>query len=123
MTQPQRPSLKAPVSLIPTVVRHSGHYRRDRIAAADMISIDDASKLTGTNRATINAWIKRGGAIGIENLRQGFKLPQWQFGPLIFPLIESLAKCLRTNDGWQLLDFLETSSPSLNGLTPRAAIE
>lgn len=88
-----------------------------------MISTNDAAELTGTNRVTINAWIKRGRVIGVEHLRRGFKLPQWQFEPSIFPLIQPIAHSLGTNDGWQHLDFLETPSPSLDGLTPRSAIE
>ena len=123
MTQRLTPSLYATASLTTAVMRLGGQYRRDRIAAADMISIDDASKLTGTDRVTINIWIKRGRVIGVTNLRRGFRLPQWQFEPLILPLIEPIAKSLGTNDGWQLLGFLETASSSLNGLTPRAAIE
>jgi hypothetical protein len=113
----------APPFQTAALLRSGAQYRRDRIEAADMISTDEASELTGTNRVTINAWIKRGRVIGVEHLRRGFKLPQWQFEPVIFPLIQPIAKCLGTNDGWQLLDFLETSSPSLDGLTPRSAIE
>lgn len=123
MPQTKRPGLYAPASLTTAFVRRGGDYRRGRIAAADMISTDDASKLTGTNRVTINAWIKRGCVIGVENVRQEFKLPQWQFEPLILQLVEPIANCLGTNDGWQLPKFFETPSPSLNGLTPRAAIE
>ncbi|OUM00039.1 hypothetical protein [Variovorax sp. JS1663] len=113
----------APASQTAALLRSGAQYRRDRIAAADMISTDDASELTGTNRVTINAWIKRGRVIGVEHLRRGYKLPQWQFEPVIFPLIQPIAECLGTTDGWQLLDFLETPSPSLDGLTPRSAIE
>ena len=113
----------APASQTAALLRSGAQYRRSRIEAADMISTDEASELTGTNRVTINAWIKRGRAIGVEHLRRGYKLPQWQFEPEIFPLIQPIAKCLGTNEGWQLLDFLETPSPSLDGLTPRSALE
>lgn len=88
-----------------------------------MITADEAAKRTGTSHVTINAWIKAGRCIGVSNLRRGFKLPSWQFEPEILPLLQSLAECLDTHDGWQLLSFLETPLIALNGTTPRIALE
>jgi hypothetical protein len=103
---------------------HSGaQYRRERMDAADMITTDQAAELAGTSRVTINAWVKSGRCVGVSNLRRGLKLPRWQFEPAIFPLLQPIAKSLGRNDGWQILAFLETPVTSLDGLTPRAAIE
>lgn len=88
-----------------------------------MITTDEAAKLVGISRETINAWIKAGRCIGVSNLRRGFKLPSWQFEPEIWQLLQSLAQCLGTHDGWQLLSFLETPSMALDGATPRVALE
>jgi hypothetical protein len=105
------------------VLRSGVQYRRDRMDAADMISTDDAAALAGTTRVTVNAWIKSGRCIGVSNLRRGFKLPRWQFEPALWPALQPLAKSLGTNDGWQLLAFLESPATALDGKTPRAALE
>ena len=105
------------------VLRSGAHYRRDRMEAADMITTDEAAALLGTSRVTIVAWIKNARCIGVTNLRRGFKLPRWQFEPLVSPVLQPLAKSLGTHDGWQLLSFLETPSMALDGQTPRAALE
>lgn len=105
------------------VLRSGAQYRRDRMEAADMITTDEAANLAGTSRVTINAWIKAGRCIGVSNLRRGFKLPRWQFEPTVWPLLQPLAKCLGTSDGWQVLSFLETPSMALDGQTPRTALE
>ncbi|WP_235580952.1 helix-turn-helix transcriptional regulator [Pseudorhodoferax sp. Leaf265] len=89
----------------------------------DMITMDEAAKRAGMSRVTINAWIKAGRCIGVSNLRRGFKLPSWQFEPEIWPLLQPLAECLGTHDGWRLLSFLETPLMALNGTTPRIALE
>lgn len=105
------------------VMRSGAQYRRDRMEAADMITTDEAAALSGTSRVTVVTWIKNGRCIGVSNLRRGFKLPRWQFEPLVSPVLQPLAKSLGTTDGWQLLSFLESPSMALNGQTPRAALE
>ena len=105
------------------ILRSGAQYRRERMDAADMISTDEAADLAGTTRVTVNAWIKAGRCIGVAHLRRGFKLPRWQFEPTIWPVLLPLAKVLGTNDGWQLLSFLESSATALDGQTPRAALE
>lgn len=105
------------------LIRSGAQFRRDRIKAADMITTHQAAKLAGTSGVTIDAWVKAGRCIGVSHLRGGFKLPSWQFEAGIWPLLQPLAKCLGTNDGWQLLSFLETPSAALDGLTPRMALE
>lgn len=93
------------------------------MAAADMVTTDEAAKLVGTSPVTITDWIKAGRCIGVSNLRRGFKLPSWQFQPAILPLLQPLAECLGTRDGWRLLSFMEMPSMALNGTTPRMALE
>ena len=105
------------------LLRSGAQYRRDRMDAADMITTDEAAELAGTTRVTINAWIKAGRCIGMAHLRRGLKLPRWQFEPAVWPVLQPLAKALGTTDGWQLLAFLESPAPALDGQTPRAALE
>lgn len=105
------------------VLRSGAQYRRERMDATDMISTDEAAALAGTTRVTVNAWIKAGRCIGVAHLRRGFKLPRWQFEPAVWPVLHPLAKALGSSDGWQLLSFLESPAPSLDGQTPRAALE
>ena len=105
------------------LLRSGAQYRRERMDAADMITTDDAAELAGTTRVTVNAWIKAGRCIGVAHLRRGFKLPRWQFESAVWLVLVPLVKALGTNDGWQLLSFLESPAPSLDGQTPRAALE
>jgi len=105
------------------LLRSGAAYRRERMQAADMITTDEAAELAGTSRVTINTWIKAGRCIGVSHLRRGFKLPRWQFEPFVFPYLQPLSQALGTTDGWQLLAFLESPFPALDGLTPRVALE
>ena len=105
-------------------LRRSGaRYRRDRMAATDMVTPDEATELAGTSRDTLDDWIKSGRCIGLADLHRGIKLPRWQFEPSVWPALQPLAKVLGASDGWQLLSFLESSAPALEGRTPRAALE
>lgn len=97
--------------------------RMARLDANDMLSTDMAADLVGTTPATINAWIAKGRAIGLTQPRRGFKLPSWQFEPVLWDAVPKLSKALGTTEGWALLAFLETPSGALGGLTPRQAIE
>lgn len=51
------------------------------------------------------------------------KLPRWQFDPFVWPEIQRIGQALGTIDGWQVLTFLETSNPALDGRSPRVALE
>ena len=97
--------------------------RMARLDANDMLSTDMAADLVGTTPATINAWIAKGRAIGLTQPRRGFKLPSWQFEPVLWDAVPKLSKALGTTEGWALLAFLETPSGALGGRTPRQAIE
>ena len=105
-----------------TVLRSGAEFRKNRMAAADMLTTDEAADITGVSRVTINAWIKQGRCIGIANLRRGFKLPKWQFEPQIFEWIQPLFKALDTTDGWVLLSFLESAHQALDRRTPLVAL-
>ena len=104
------------------VLRSGLEFRKNRIAAADMLTTEEAAELTGVSRVTINAWIKQNRCIGIANLRRGFKLPKWQFEPQIFELIQPLFEALDTTDSWSVLAFLENSQEALDRRTPLVAL-
>ena len=97
--------------------------RMARLEAKDMLSTDMAADLVGTTPVTINAWIAKGRAIGLTQPQRGFKVPSWQFEPVLWDAVPKLSKALGTNEGWALIAFLETPSGALGGLTPRQAIE
>lgn len=105
------------------VLRSGAEFRKNRIAAADMLTTEEAAELTGVSRVTINAWIKQNRCIGIANLRRGFKLPKWQFEPQVFELIQPLFETLGTTDSWSVLAFLENSQEALDRRTPLVALE
>ncbi len=112
----------ATVTQSSVVLRSGAEFRKNRIAAADMLTTEEAAELVGVSRVTINAWIKQNRCIGISNLRRGFKLPKWQFEPQVFELIQPLFKALGTTDSWCLLAFLENSQEALDRRTPLVAI-
>jgi hypothetical protein len=97
--------------------------RSARLAADDMVSTDEAAELADTSRVTVNAWIAKGRCIGLSQTKRGFRLPRWQFEPLVWPLVPKLSGALGTTEGWALLAFLETPHGALDGVTPRTAIE
>ena len=105
------------------VLRSGLEFRKNRIAAADMLTTEEAAELAGVSRVTINAWIKQNRCIGIANLRRGFKLPKWQFEPQVFELIQPLFEVLGTTDSWSVLAFLENSQEALDRRTPLVALE
>lgn len=105
------------------MLRSGAAYRCERIQAADMITTDEAATLAGATRVTINTWIKVGRCVGVAHLRRGYKLPRWQFEPFVFPHLQPLSQALGATDGWQLLAFLESPHPALDGKTPRVALE
>ena len=105
------------------VLRSGLEFRKNRIAAADMLTTEEAAELTGVSRVTINAWIKQNRCIGIANLRRGFKLPKWQFETQVFELIQPLFVALGTTDSRSVLAFLENSQDALDRRTPLVALE
>lgn len=104
------------------VLRSGAEFRKNRMAAADMLTTDEAAELADVSRVTINAWIKQNRCIGIANLRRGFKLPKWQFEPQVFELIQPLFAALGTTDSWSVLAFLENSQEALDRRTPLVAL-
>ena len=97
--------------------------RQERLAASDMISTDDAAVLAQTSRVTINSWINKGRAIGLNQSKRGLKLPRWQFEPLLWEALPKITAALGVTEGWALLAFLETPHGALGGTAPRQAIE
>ena len=97
--------------------------RRQRLAAADMISIEEAAQLVASARVTVNAWIAKGRAIGLTGTRGGFRMPRWQFEPSMWDALPRVSAALGTTEGWALLSFLETPHGALDGRAPRQAIE
>lgn len=97
--------------------------RQTRLDADDMLTTDQAADLVGTSRVTVNAWISKGRAIGLTQIRRGFKLPVWQFQSQIWEILPQLTSALQSKEGWEILTFLETPHGALHGMTPRVALE
>jgi hypothetical protein len=119
----EHPSPYASAAQTKALLAGSLAARTARLEANDMLSIDMAADIVGTTPVTINAWVAKGRAIGLTQTRRGFKLPSWQFEPVLWDSVPKLSKALGTTEGWALLAFLETPSGALGGLTPRQAIE
>jgi hypothetical protein len=107
----------------PDLLARSQEVRQQRLTADDMLSMDEAADLAGVSRKTIGAWIDKGRAIGLSQIKRGFKLPRWQFDPGMWDVVPKLAAALHTTEGWALLAYLETPLGELDGRTPRQAIE
>jgi hypothetical protein len=101
----------------------SQQARAARLAGDDMVSTDEAAQLAGTSRVTINSWIAKGRAIGLSQVKRGFRMPKWQFEPALWSVIPKVSSALHIKEGWALLSFFESPHPALDGITPRAAIE
>lgn len=97
--------------------------RQQRLTADDMLSTEEAARLVGTTRVTINAWIAKGRAIGLSQTKRGFRMPKWQFEPTMWGALQRMSSALGTTEGWALLSFLESPNGALDGRTPRQAIE
>lgn len=117
------PSSAEYVSVPRDVLQAGLTVRAARMAAADMLSTNDAAALTGTSEAAIASLIADGRCIGLSQLSGGFRMPKWQFEPSFMPVVPKLSKALGTTEGWALLTFLESPHGALDGATPRAAIE
>jgi hypothetical protein len=112
-----------PASEVRALLANSLAARQERLAAADMISTDEAAQLAQTTRVTINTWISKGRAIGLTQTKRGFRMPRWQFEPSMWEALPRLSTALGTSEGWALLAFLESPHGALNGISPRQAIE
>jgi len=64
-----------------------------------------------------------GRVLGLEHVRRGMKFPGWQFEQPLRRAIPELFRALDTKDPWTVLHWLETPLESLDGRTPRMAIE
>lgn len=98
-------------------------FRRRRMAAADMVSANEAASLLNTRRTTVIGWTSKGRAVGLVNARGNVRLPRWQFEPMVWKTISRLSRALGTTNGWALLAFLESPHEALGGRTPRQAVE
>lgn len=115
--------LYAPSAATEILLRSGRRWRRDRLRAADMITIREAAALTGTDDSQVTSWIRHGGCIGVATAHGRIVLPRWQFEPPFLFFIRDICDALGTTDGWELLSFVETGSAALDGLTPRTALE
>ena len=95
----------------------------ERLEAADMISVQEASALSGVPAAILKRWAASGRVLGLEHVQLGMRFPKWQFEQPLRGVIPKLFKALETRDAWVVLHWLETSLESLDGRTPRVAIE
>ena len=105
------------------LLKAGSRARAVRLAAADMLTVDQVAKLLDVNPLEVLRWSSRSQCIGVVDAKGVLRLPKWQFQPEIWLLIEDLLECLGATDSWQLLSVLESPVESLAGLTPRAALE
>jgi hypothetical protein len=88
-----------------------------------MVTVVEAASLLQMEASTVAAWIDAVRCIGLLGPSRTIRVPRWQFEPSVRPSIGSIAECLGTRDGLQMVDFRETAAPALNGWTPRVVLE
>jgi len=115
--------LYATVAETEALLRAGKRYRRERLQAADMITVTEAAFLLNVDGSTIATWIDGGRCLGLAGPDGTLRVPRWQFEPSIWSAIQLIGRALGTQEPWLILVFLETPAPALEGLTPRVAIE
>ena len=115
----------APVSVTRSLLADSLERRMAILNAPDMLTTDQSAELVGMTRVGIVDRIKRGAAIGLVGPKRGYKLPKWQFEPVMWQALPSIMEALggTSVEGWEAYAFLETPHGALGGATPRRAIE
>ncbi|MDM0084693.1 hypothetical protein QTI17_29245 [Variovorax sp. J31P179] len=105
------------------LLREGKRYRRERLQAADMITVTEAASLLNVDGSTMATWIIGGRCIGLAGPDGTLRFPRWQFEPSVWSAIQLIGRALGTQEPWLILGFLETPAPALEGLTPRVALE
>lgn len=113
----------APVSVTRALLADSLQRRMAILNSPDMLTTDQSAELVGMTRVGIIDRINRGAAIGLTGPKRGYKLPKWQFEPLMWQALPSIIEALGSTEGWEIYSFLETPHGALDGATPRRAIE
>lgn len=115
--------LYATVAETAALLREGQKYRRERLRAADMITVTEAALLLNGDASMIATWISGGRCIGLAGPDGTLRIPRWQFEPSVWSAIQLIGRALGTQEPWLILVFLETPAPALEGLTPRVALE
>ena len=112
-----------PAALTKQMLARSRPQVHERWAADDMISVADAATVVGAVPQEMRRWIAKGYCIGVKGPHASVRLHCWQFAPEVWPWVRELSRALGTTSGWAILGFLETPAGSLDGRTPREALE
>jgi hypothetical protein len=95
----------------------------DRFNDPDMLSIPQIAAMTQLSEKHVLELVETGRAISLVDEHGEHRLPYWQFfDPLWTQLPQIRAAVLHQSSSY-LLDFLEQSSDSFCGMTPRMALE
>lgn len=112
-----------PASGMRSLLREGRRHADARLAAADMISVNEAASLLGERSSEVRRWVAAGHCIGLRDGRSAMRLPRWQFEGDMLLWMGPIARALGPGNGWNVLFFLETPHGGLGGRTPRQAIE
>ncbi|MEJ8816194.1 hypothetical protein WKW77_34455 [Variovorax ureilyticus] len=88
-----------------------------------MMTLAEAAAELDIEASAIAKALAEGRCIGIVDSAGDLRLPIWQFEPTVWFEIELIGEQLGSVDGWTLLQFLEVPSASLEGISPRMALE
>lgn len=100
-------------------------YMREEFSRPENLSLESASDLCGRSERTINQERNRGWlyALLLEGNKRGYRYPKWQFDVKVARLRPILDILRSKNFGaWAIHNFLMTSHPDLDDLSPSAAI-
>lgn len=105
--------------------RERGQQRlQDVFAAAEMLSLDEASDASGLARTTLNDKRRRGQLLAVAKpgTKRGYRYPKWQFETSLAERLPHILAALSGATDWERYFFLVTPHPALAGATPLAAI-
>lgn len=101
--------------------RLRGLQVRERLLEAEggTLTAEEAAALLGVTRQAIDNRRKRGGLLGVQLGRRGYRYPAWQFTPDgILPGLGQIRTALRDYSPWIQLAFLLNENAWLEGRRP-----
>ncbi|TDP61266.1 hypothetical protein [Roseateles toxinivorans] len=99
------------------------NYIRERLAALDMVSGEQAADLLGISSADVELLVEARLCLALKNgITHDWRLPRWQFEQPLWSLMPQILAKLETSR-WGALAWLETPLGGLGGVSPRTAVE
>lgn len=94
--------------------------QRAQLKAPEMLSLDEASALTGTPVRLLEEMSANGQllALALPRSKKTVRYPQWQFEPAVLEALPAIIEAFGAVRAWQTYDFLTFPEPLLGGRVP-----